>query len=185
MEAPWKTMQQDPKTGSRDAVRAWRCNRRTWQSCHPNQELGCTTTWSGIPMDANHLLPRQPDYSTLITRSRTMHSAEGFFFSFSPWWSVRYGRRSCVWKLGCSQYHVPDLFQWWVSSAWTSTLAAVSLNLLWWDREHQVEGAISEDSDNKSSSTRQGSPGRLGTRLDNEQCGVKEVHLGIRQLLWL
>ena len=31
-------------------------------------------------MDANHLLPRRPDYSTLITRSRTMHSAEGFFF---------------------------------------------------------------------------------------------------------
>lgn len=100
-------------------------------------------------------------------------------FFFFPWWSVQYGRRSYIWKLGCSQYHVPDLFQWWVSSAWTSTLAAVSLNLLWWDREYQVEGAISGYFDNKSSSTRQGSPVRLRTRLDNEQCGVKKVHLGV------
>ena len=34
-------------------------------------------------MDANHLLPRQLNHSTLITRNRTMHSAEGIlFFNF-------------------------------------------------------------------------------------------------------
>lgn len=35
-------------------------------------------------MDANHLLPRQPDYSTLITKGRTMHSCRGIFFFNSP-----------------------------------------------------------------------------------------------------
>lgn len=33
-----------------------------------HQELGWTTTWGGTPMEANHLLPRQPGFSTSFTR---------------------------------------------------------------------------------------------------------------------
>lgn len=84
-----------------------------------------------------------------------------------------------IWKLGCSWkltfliyfsdgYHPLGLVPW-QQFPW---------NLLWWDREYQVEEPSVGTLTTNQVLPGRVPPGRLGTRLDNEQCGVKEVHLG-------
>lgn len=54
------------KSRSRDPGRAWRQNRGICQSRQFQPRAGLGYSVQGIPMDANHLLPRKANYSTLI-----------------------------------------------------------------------------------------------------------------------